>query len=659
MKKLTFFAGCLLFLFGSMLNVSHAYAQTLDNKSDMFTVGDGALLSVYGKTKNGDNAKLTVKSKGMVNLHGDLDLDDNSEFILVSTSEQNTASLIGYATTTTALNNGTGIIRSQRYITGSDDATGANPSDAKWHYFTSPVSGQAINIDWVENNRIAYWNDTDDQTLDFWRWDEPRSSWIRYNNPNFNDASITDKSNHDYHTTFESGKGYIAAVKADGRTATKGTLEFEGNTFNGPSAAAGVTVPVFSEGVDQPTQSCWNGWNLIGNPYPSAYNIKKWVENHSNELNECHQAVYLYVEQNPSQAPIQGQGDYDGVFCSVQDYKVISNNGAGYDYYYYYIDNAGNHHYLNSSFEELNANTNQYLAVGQGFFIKVKDDGATTIDFPVGNAADPSTTPIDGMKDSEDYRAHAFANATYRGREETAWPSFAILVNDKDGNATSSVVSFNEKMTTGSDPSYDVTRFENAAQSVAVYTQLVDKDSGCGDLIMQALPFIEQNNDRGNEEDILPEVGYVIPVGLDVKETMNVNFNVATDQLDDQAIILEDRKLNEFTDIKAGHYATTADKSENGYGRFYIHFGPKADPNMSSDNLQITAYMIDKHQLKILNPATVVGDYQIFDVNGNLLYDGRLDGNDEQIIQIDLAMGMYLLHVNTAAKSQAFKFINK
>ncbi len=641
MKKLTFFAGCLL-LFGSLLNVGSAYAQLVNGTGGIFVVGNGALLSVHGDTEN--NGQIIVQSEGMVNLHGDLDLNNNSEFSLLSTSPTSTGSLIGYGTSTSAT--GTGKMISQRYITGPDDASGANPSDRKWHYFTSPVSGQAINDAWVQNNKIAYWNDGDELTLDFWRWEEKNSRWIRYNHPDF------------VNSVFNSGEAYIAAVKPDGRF-VQGTLEFHGKDFNAPAAAAGATVPISSDGQDDPTQSCWNGWNLIGNPYPSAYNIKKWVQNHSDQLNECHQAVYLYVEQDPDATPIQGQGDYDGLFCSVQDYKVISNNGAGYDYYYYYIDNAGNHQYLSSWFEELNATTNEYLAVGQGFFIKVKDDAATTIDFPVGTDSDASTTPIDGMKDDENYRAHAFSNATYRGREETAWPSFAILVNDREGNATSSVVSFNEEMTTGSDPSYDITRFENEDQAVAVYTQLVDKDSGCGGLIMQALPFIEQNDDRGDEDNILPEVGYVIPVGLDVKETMNVNFNVATDQLGDQAIILEDRKLNEFTDIKAGHYATTANKSENGYGRFYIHFGPKANTDMPSDNLQITAYMIDKHQLKILNPATVIGDYQIFDVNGNLLHDGRLNGDDEQIIQIDLAMGMYLLHVNTAARSQAFKFINK
>ncbi len=660
MKKLTFFAGCLL-LFGSLLGSGSTYAQSFMNGGANVTIGDDALVSVYGLTRNGGT--ITVRSKGMVNLHGDLTLHNGSEFKLLSTSEKNTASLIGYATTVT--NDGSGIIRSQRYITGSA-TSGTDASDGKWHYFTSPVNGDGIENTWVTTNKIAFHADGS-SALDFWRWDEPESFWYRYNNSNFNGATITNKFDHDYHSTFESGKGYIAAVKADGR-ATQGTLEFEGKTFNGPGTTNGVNVPVFSDGKDsiQPgVFTCWKGWNLIGNPYPSAYNIKKWLAYNADpithikpELDDCHQAVYLFIERKKDDQQYGGPGN-NSYFCNIEDYHVISNNGSNYDFSYYYLDQTGNLKQITGNMTDLGTD---YVSVGQGFFIKVKDDyDVGHISFPVGTSSDQAYTNangINGVRDSENYRAHDFLTF-FRGgdREESPWPSFAILVNDKEGNASSSVVSFNEEMTTHLDPSYDVSRLANPYQSVSVYTDLLEKDSECGELAMQALPFVEQKN-RGNEEDLLPETGYVIPVGLDVKKTMNVNFNVAEDQLDDQAIVLEDRKLNVFTDMKTDHYATTADKSENGYGRFYIHFGPKSE-NISSDNLQITAYMLDKHQLQVLNPGTVVGDYQIFDVNGSLLYNGHLNGNDEQIIHVDLAMGMYLLHVNTAARSQAFKFINK
>ncbi len=642
MKQFTFFAVYML-LFGSLLGVSSAYGQTLMNGSADFTVGDDALISVHGVTKNAGT--VNVQPKGMVNLHGNLDLQGTSIFWLKSRSYTETASLIGYGTVTTT--SGDGKLVSERYITSADN------SDAKWHYFTAPVSGQDIDGDWMKDNHIAYYDGgAGADKADFWRWNEPTSKWIH-----FSDASFQDGGQHE---KFKSGYGYITAVKQDGRAA-QGTLEFEGNTFKSSSAEG---IGVSTGGVENPPYYCWRGWNLIGNPYPSAYNIKKWLDRFQNSFDACHQAVYLYVESTPGTFTGQTEEsvDNDFQFCRVQDYKVISNNGSGIDYDYYYIPNGGNINdpeHIGGTFGELS--DNDYIAPGQAFFVKTLPH-LITIGFPIGDAASTDIDPvlnIDGLKDSENYRAHAFDNATYRD-EEQAWPSFALLVNDEEGHATSSVVSFHEKMTHGLDPSCDVVRLKNEDQAVAVYTQMVEADNACGGLKMQALPLLESDTERGgvDEETVTP--GYIIPVGLDVKNTMNANFNAVQDQLEGKSIILEDRKLNEFTDLTESNYATTVEKSENGFGRFYIHFGPKADEEMiSANNLQISAYMIDKHQLKVLNPAHIVGDYKIFDMNGSILYDGHLNGNGEQIIHVDLPLAMYVLNVNTTLKSQSFKFINK
>ncbi len=636
MKRTTFFAVCMLSL-GGLLGGS-VYAQTtLRNESPNFTVGNGALLSVHGETQNEGN--LTVNPEGMVNLHDDLHLGVNpdNKFTLQSTSYTKTGSLIGYASQTTP---GQGKLISERYITA-----GPGDSDAKWHYFTSPVSGQPLNETWMTDNYIAYNTTANYGQLDFWRWNEPSSSWVHFTDNDFN------------RDTFMSGYGYITAVKADGR-AQQGVLEFKGDNYNGPALADEVVVPVTTDGIENPPYHCWKSWNLIGNPYPSAYNIKKWIDYNQNRLDSCHVAVYIYVEESSDLISGEtGNGSNNFQFCSVEDYKVISNNGTGFNFNYYYVPNGGNVNdpeHIGGLLEELSNAENQYIAPGQAFFIKVVE-GTTEMPFPVGTASDITTAPITGMKDVDDYRAHAFANATYRSDREV-WPSFALLVNNTDGHASSSIVSFNEKMTTGLDRSCDVARLRNPNQALSVYTQMLDKgDYIATELQQQALPFLEENT---SEEGVLSN--YELPVGLDVKNTMNVNFNVIQDQLDDKSIVLEDRKLNEFTNLRENNYVTTVDQSESGFGRFYIHFGPESEEEIvTSNQLQISAYMVDKHQLKVLNPATVKADYQIIDLNGNLLSDGRLNGDNEQVIHVDLPLAMYFLRVNTTAETQTFKFINK
>ncbi len=646
MKQFTFFAAYML-LFGSLLGVSSAYGQSLMNGSANFTVGDGALLSVHGLTKNAGTVNVTAK--GMVNLHGNLDLRGSSIFRLKSRSYTETASLIGYGTISD--DNG-GKIISERFITGAE-ASGVNASDGKWHYFTSPVGGQALDGAWVKDNKIAFWDDNNDgildagdkKGLDFWRWNEPTSKWIH-----FSDQAHFQVGEE--HKKFKSGYGYITAVKSDGRAA-QGTLEFKGNTFNAKTFKMNVTT----EGETVIPYHCWKGWNLIGNPFPSAYDIRAWLTDNDANIDDCHKAVYLYLEQDTSNT-FTGQVQEDVVnkfrFCSVRDYRVISNNGAD-EYGYYYIDNDGALQLIDGTFDELGNNENKYLAVGQAFFVKVKNTGE--LEFKADG------TNVGGtMSSGGDHRVHAFETATFRGDKEV-WPSFALLVNDDDAQASQTIVSFKEGMTDNLDASYDVVRLENPNQSVAVYSQMVGQDRACGDLALQALPPLTNNNGesggRFDEEETLDNA-YIIPVGITVDETRNINFNVMHNQLDDQTIILEDRKLNVFTKLKEGNYTTTAEKAENGYGRFYIHFGPKADEDMVfANNLQISAYMIDKHQLKVLNPAHVVGDYKIFDMNGSILYDGHLNGNGEQIVHVDLPLAMYVLHVNTTLKSQSFKFINK
>lgn len=618
MKRNTFLGSCLL-VAGFLFSFGTAQAQSALNVGDNanLAVGNDALLSVHGKTTN--NELVNVHETGMVNLHGNLSLNDNtSVFRLNSTGAGKTGSLIGYNTTT----DGAGTIESQRYIS----------TDAKWHYFTAPVIGQAINDTWVDNNQLAYWNDENTSHVDFWRWKETESTWNLYKDNNNGGFGVS---------TFVPGEGFITAVKSDGYKASVGTLVFKGDNFNGPENNAGtVDVSVtYTKDMYQPTSQCWQGWNLIGNPYPSAYQITGtggWLETEGTaHLAPGYQALYLFVEgtvtvQNPSAAT---------AFCKVSDYRVISNNGYNYTYY----DEDGNL-VESGTLGKLNQN---YLAPGQAFFVRMPESmGATgTLSFPAK------------------YRAHKFgSDATFRKGakdEEESWPGFMLIANN--GNEVSgAVISFDDSMTPALDPSCDVAKLEVkgdhiAGQNIGVYSQLVD-GSFTEKLAQQALPWQPEANYSPSGL-----AAYEIPVGVDVTHASNVTFSIQQKHLDNEAVVLEDRKMAVFTDLNEETYATTLDMTENGFGRFFIHVGERAETIETTvyDKLQISAFMVDKHHLKVLNPALVDGDYQIFNMNGSAVANGRLVANAEQMIDINLATGMYILKVYTNYKTQSFKFINK
>ena len=135
--------------------------------------------------------------------------------------------------------------------------------NAGWHFLSSPVASQDIRPGFVNNG-------TPNVDNDFYKFSEPDFIWINTKlesgewNPAFEDAFVL-------------GKGYLVAYKTDVTKSFGGTLNTGNITFNGTSAPA----LTYSEGTG-------NGWNLLGNPFPSALD---WDEFTKTNING---SVYVY-----------------------------------------------------------------------------------------------------------------------------------------------------------------------------------------------------------------------------------------------------------------------------------------------------------------------------------------------------------------------------
>lgn len=112
------------------------------------------------------------------------------------------------------------------------EITGYSGSSDGWHFISSPVSSQTI---------VGSDFEPTDGIDDLYSWGETSGEWQNYYGGSFSD------------TEFEVGKGYLVAY---GSTTIK---EFNGN-FNTASYTKNLTY----------TAGEWEGWNLFGNPYPSA-----------------------------------------------------------------------------------------------------------------------------------------------------------------------------------------------------------------------------------------------------------------------------------------------------------------------------------------------------------------------------------------------------
>ncbi len=619
MRKSIFLAACLSLGIGISGSLYAQNALQINQGATVTSIG-GTTLQVRGDTYAkgivSEEGALLLKPNSSTDFYGSVEMGYKGA-VKIHSDASGTASVIAHKPngSETVISHAVGGYYSQRYIN----------NDAKWHYFTAPVSQQTISKKWVTDNHIAFASDAT-PALDFWRWNEKDSKWKRYD---YQGGAGFDGGP----TEFTSGDGFIAAVKPDGsKSIPVGTLEFEGKTFNNDDA----DVTVSNAGANSTTPGsyhCWKGWNLVGNPFPSAYNIKDWLTSTATEaeLADHNHAVYIFVEGS-----VVG-GATSGNFLSVTDYQIISGNG--FDSKFKYYDADGNL-VVSGSFASLGQD---YVAPGQGFFVRLKEGATGPLNFPA------------------QHRAHKFnADAAYRTHDqEDSWPGFMLMVNNGKKEITGTLVSFDDAMTPALDPSCDVAALEvdensEFSKNINIYTQMVEGDYN-QKMAQQALPWnmpaAYQNNG---------ETGYEIPVGVEVKTPSNLTFDIFQRHLDAEKLVLEDRALGVFTDLNTDVYATTFSPEENGIGRFFMHVGSNNTMSIvNNTDLQMSVYAIDKMHLKVLNPAAVVGDYHILDMNGHLLNTGHLTGNTEQTVNIDLATGMYMFKVNTAHKTQSFKFINK
>ena len=135
---------------------------------------------------------------------------------------------------------GSGTMKAERYLTGYSTNT-----DLRYHFLSSPVEDQLIQPGFVGN--------PPDPNSDFYQWSEPDKTWI-------NSKDSYGIWNNGFEPAFNTGKGYLVAYPANG------TKSFSGkpNTFL-------LSAPlVVNCSYTDPVSGGGGGWNLQGNPFPSA-----------------------------------------------------------------------------------------------------------------------------------------------------------------------------------------------------------------------------------------------------------------------------------------------------------------------------------------------------------------------------------------------------
>ncbi|ADQ80263.1 cell surface receptor IPT/TIG domain protein [Paludibacter propionicigenes WB4] len=374
---------------------------------------------------------------------------------------------------------------------------------------------------------------------------------------------------------FESGKGYLM------RRDDANYVSFYGDIITGTK-----NVSLTKTG---------QGWNCIGNPYTSAIGMNASASSTENFLTK-NSSIF-----DPNYACVY---IWDPVSST---YKIIGNLPSGLSNGRLLLQN--------------------YLQVGQAFFVKAKDASQTA-----------SFTPAMQWHQT---------NAPFKAPTvKTSWPGIALNVASLDVSS-SAIIAFNEKMTKGLDPTYDAGLLRGT-NGLSLYTRLVE-DNGV-DFAIQCLPENYSN--------------LVIPVGVDCKVGGEITFSAETANLPAECkVVLEDKTNNTFTSLTDGAtYKTTVAAGSTAVGRFYIHTGLNTTTGTSgitTDTNSLKAY--------IANEAIIiegeVGDQAIatlYNLQGlkvrvNPLQKGSLNS----LPCSDLTKGIYLLIIQQNGETATRKLIKE
>lgn len=462
----------------------------------------------------------------------DLTLEGNATLTIQSDATNSGSLIIGGTYTGSAT-----AVTYQRYFT-----------DAKEQMFGSPLSGQTIDNDFLNDNSI-------DGMIHYL---EASDNWSTNYYPTYAPG-----------TNFVLGKGYMA--KRDG----SGVVNLTGTPNNAT--------------VDISLTRSNNGWNLLSNPFTSAINAtttahttNNLITENSANLDPSYAALYIWNQGTTS-------------------YLIINNAGDG-------------------------SLVQNYLQVGQGFFVRSSDPATGTF----------SITPA--------MQSHQTAIA-FKSSEETSWAS--IILNAEINEAKESTkILFREDMSSGLDIGYDAGVFKSNPD-FSLYSRLVE-DNGV-DFGLQCLP--------SNYNEL------IIPIGLDAKAGEIVKFNInALNIPEEYAVILEDRTANTFTNLsdETAEYTIQLTNDSDGTGRFFIHTSFKSALEID-DLATVNAFQVfsraKDHQLVIRGNANENATARIYSITGKQIAVVNLKQSAENIIPFNEEAGVYIVQITNEVGTQTQKFI--
>jgi hypothetical protein len=332
------------------------------------------------------------------------------------------------------------------------------------------------------------------------------------------------------------------------------------------------------------------GWSCVGNPYTSAIGVNA-------EAPTTEDFLDVNVLSNANLDP-----SYGAIYIAEKA-DAANNKPGGYSI----ICNV-----------PMTTATNS-IPQGQAFMVKLKN-GSTSVLFKKNmQLHSPSLTLKGGV---------------------VAWPMIKLVATVGSLN-TQSVVAFNDLMTPGLDPTFDV-GYMKIDNDLSMYTRLVDSNGEA--FAIQSLP--------GSNITQL-----IIPVGLESKSGGQVVFSAQTFGLpSDCKVILEDLVTNTFTDLQSGTYKVTVAPNSSIPNRFQLRTGVVTNPGPTTGDM--TAYLFQNSEIHVEGEVSSDAVGNLYDVLGRVVLTQKFVPGGLNVVPISsVSSGLYMLKVVDKGKMHAFKFL--
>lgn len=389
------------------------------------------------------------------------------------------------------------------------------------------------------------------------------------------DASASNAFWNNNHTHMEVGRGY--AFRANHFNVE--TAIFTGTVNNGD-----ISEPVYYT-VDP--NSSESGYNIIGNPYPSAIDWESFQKDNSDVI----QGTLYYWRQ--TDAPV---GDN-----LASDYIEYNNTGSN----------------------PLGA-ADGNIGTAQGFAVQAKTGGGTVT---FKNTHRVVANNAQFFRLSNEYGMFSPENSTSANNSQTDGRLSLRMAGS--GLYATQLLGFMPEGTEAYDDTYDGP-FINEGAGIEFYSYLnTDKMS------IQALPALT-NIDRE------------IPLGFQVLSSGTYTISIDADYLSqDFDIILEDRYQGTFTDLRQAAYTFTSNPTEEN-DRFFLNVQYRNTLNIEPVEAianQINA-LLKGNTLQTLTQRSDIETFSLYDISGKQL----LQGEFSKLIAVpSLSQGVYIVTYSIAS----------